>query len=93
MCDVYQHKCKECDTMLDIHLGNFSTEREEIEVFCQNHLPEEDVRIFTVTTPDQRDENIYSGWKMGIRSLTDNARANKNINHPNIFSDWKIEDR
>lgn len=98
MCDCYSHKCKECDTKLPVHLGDYETERDEIEVFCQNHLPDKDVRIFTLTKkfefpdryPDDYEPNV--GWQMGIRALTDNARKWKEYNHPNLASDVEVKD-
>ena len=51
MCDCYHAPCKVCGTMLPVHLGDFNTDREEIEVFCEDHLPEYNVRVFTLKEP------------------------------------------
>jgi len=48
MCDCYLHKCKFCEEKLPVHLGNFETDRSEIEVFCEKHIPDHNVFIFTV---------------------------------------------
>jgi hypothetical protein len=108
MCDCYFHKCKECDTKLPVHLGDYETERNEIEVFCQDHLPNENVRIFTVTktfvytnTDGEEEEYLLLktdpyeppiGWQMGIRSLTKNAVLREYLNYPNLASKFKVKE-
>ena len=37
MCDCYGHKCLLCDERVPIHLGDFNTRREEINVICHKH--------------------------------------------------------
>ncbi len=100
MCDCYYHKCKECDAKLPVHLGDYDTQRDEIEVFCEDHIPEHDVRAFTVTGVFEDEENnyfendkTYVGWKMAMRSLTENAIYNEEGNHPNLASKIEIEKR
>jgi hypothetical protein len=89
MCDCYTAKCKICETLLPLHLGDYETGRTEIEVFCEKHLPNIDCRIFTLT----ENEDVYPiGWQMGIRALTDNAREYKDYNHPNLAADWEEKD-
>ena len=97
MCDCYEHACKICGELLPVHLGDYQTKRHEIEVFCRSHIPKSDVRIFTITEPTVEEINNKKrrykiGWKMGIRYLTENAKKNKEINHPNLGADWEIED-
>ena len=60
MCDCYYHKCKECDITLPVHLGDYDTEREEIEVFCKDHIPEYNVRVFTVKKVYEDEESNFS---------------------------------
>jgi hypothetical protein len=92
MCDCYNHKCKECNIKLPIHLGDFSTGSDEIEVFCKDHIPEHNVRVFTITENYCGEENEFPiGWKMGIRSLTENAIHNENMNYPNLASEYTVE--
>jgi len=100
MCDCYYHKCKECDITLPVHLGDYDTEREEIEVFCKDHIPEYNVRVFTVKKVYEDEESNFSeknkvsiGWKMGIRSLTENAKNNEKVNTPNLASEIDVEER
>lgn len=95
MCDVYFTMCKMCGTGLPVHLGDYSTDRDEVEVFCSEHLPNHDVRIFTLIEDDIEDNSIIypKGFTMGIRYLTDNAKYHKNINHPNIGVAWEMKDR
>ena len=103
MCDCYRHKCKECETMLPIHLGDFNTGRDEIEVFCNEHIPEHDVTVFKFKksvvgkhffpngVQQEMDEIQFAGTKIGIRSLTENARANSGMNYPNLTLDCTEE--
>jgi len=114
MCDCYDEKCHEngCKEILPVHLGDYETDRNEIIVYCRDHLPLTDCRIFTLTEDEINKEYKYyysedgvlgrtfigetlefpKGWKMGIRSLTNNARENKDKNHPNIGADWEEVD-
>ena len=93
MCDCYGEKCHKtgCIATLPVHLGDYDTGREEIEVFCKSHIPKEDCRVFTLTENHSR--HFKKGWKMAIRALTDNARMNKNKNYPNLGVEWTTEDR
>ena len=113
MCDCYEAPCKVCGLPLPVHLADWNTKRDEIEVFCKGHIPKENVRIFTLiesgmynthhanypahkngqhTGSKRVAHRCKPGWKMGIRALTDNARANIEGNHPNIGADWTIKD-
>ena len=40
MCDCYGHKCDHpgCEETISIHLQDFETSREEVDVFCYKHL-------------------------------------------------------
>jgi len=99
MCDCYTTGCKICGVLLPVHLGDYMTKRGEIEVFCRQHLPIENVRIFRkLGTKIHHDSTINSrkykpGWMMGIRPLTENAIKHKNLNNPNIGADFEITDR
>jgi hypothetical protein len=98
MCDCYDAKChsKGCGEMLPVHLGDYNTKRDEIEVFCKQHLPIAGCRIFTITQSitygGEKKKVLKKGWKMGIRYLTDNAKKNAVVNHPNLGVDWTEED-
>jgi len=97
MCDCYLHKCKFCEEKLPVHLGNFETDRSEIEVFCEKHIPDHNVFIFTVVKVFNEidglseEDKVYVGWKMGIRPLTENAKCwlLQRYNHPNLASDYE----
>ena len=113
MCDIVNSPCIVCKCDLPLHLGDYETAPEEVECYCQDHLPTENVRIFTLTEDEINTEYKYTwpgkgqpatrerigetveyskGWKMGIRSLTDNAREFKDYNHPNVGADYTVED-
>ena len=74
MCDIYDAKCKECDAEIDMHLGDYNTDRDEVEVFCDKHIPQQ-------VTDGVLWE--YEGKKVFVRVLTANAKANWEGNHPN----------
>ena len=85
MCNCYSAQCEKCDKMLPMHLGDFDTGEDEIQVFCDAHIPEEDVRVF-VMTEDESDlgDKFPQGYRIGIRALTENARQCADKNHPNL---------
>jgi len=80
MCDCYYHRCNhgDCTQTIYIHLGDFETERDEIEVFCATHLPKDrsNGRLFKL-------RRGKSSTRVFIRYLTDNARDLADYNHPN----------
>ncbi len=47
MCDCYSHKCEKCDVHLPIHITDFCLERDQIRVYCDAHIPEDNVVVFT----------------------------------------------
>ena len=78
MCDCYSHQCKECDVYIPMHLSDFLTGRDEIEVFCKKHIPENVKdgivwKCFKEDGVDLFDE--YEG-EIFVRPLTENARQN-----------------
>lgn len=82
MCDCYSHKCQapDCNVHLEMHLNDYDTDRDEIEIYCEAHLPEnmDDGVLWDVQLEDK------SHTKFFVRSLTENARNNSEGNHPNI---------
>ena len=85
MCDCYGHKCEKCNEILSVHLEDFDTEREEIKVFCENHLPR-DMSDGTLWEWSDSEADTPRKWfKMFIRPLTENARANYRGNCPNTW--------
>jgi len=103
MCNILDMKCnkKGCEVILPLHLGDYDTDSSEVKVFCGKHIPKKNVRIFTLTDTDihtvrarypDEDKEYPVGWKMGIRYLTDNAKKNAYMNHPNVGVDYETED-
>jgi len=101
MCDILNHPCKICGADLPLHLGDYETGREEVECYCEKHIPGKNIRIFNFIE-DDIDPEYYKmgdtiefpkGYKMGIRALTGNAIEHKDKNYPNTMADWTIEDR
>ena len=88
MCDCYDHTCKLCDVDIPMHLGDFETGSDEIDVFCKYHIPTENVRVYTLT--DSNEGSFPVGYRIGIRDLTENARARKDENHPNLDAYWTV---
>lgn len=73
MCDCYYHKCNHegCNVRIYMHLEDFSTERNEIEVFCGSHIPDKLNRKDGVLWSIEKGK---SKSKIFIRSLTENAK-------------------
>lgn len=77
MCDCYAHPCTCGRDYVEMHLGDFDTEREEIEVLCP-HCPEP-VRhhrrsVWWITR---------LGHPVMVVAKTENAHKNMEVNHPN----------
>lgn len=87
MCEIIYIPCKVCGSEIEMHLGDFETNQNEIEVFCNLHIPEKDVVIWSdckgCSTHGDWEIREYSKW-YGVRALTNNARKNKDKNYPNI---------
>ena len=58
MCDCYGEKCKECEEVIPIHLGDYETSRDEIEVYCKEHIPPVNCRIFVL-----KEDDCYRDWE------------------------------
>jgi len=41
MCDCFGKKCEHCSEIIEVHLGDFNTGREEIKAYCSLHIPED----------------------------------------------------
>jgi hypothetical protein len=70
-----------------MHLMDWATKHDEIEVFCKGHIPKTDVRVFTVI---KCGPGLKRGYRVGVRALTENAKQHKNGNHPNCYNfEWE----
>lgn len=86
MCDCYNKKCsfEDCQEILPINI-DWKVNRDEIEVFCSKHIPEENCRIFTLGVKTVRYGVIFPrNWKIGFRSLTESSIENKNQILPDL---------
>ena len=86
MCDIFYPECRAegCAVRASIHLADFLTKRDEVEIYCWNHIPED---ISDGVLYDVDDEVVgelpgYKG-KLFIRALTDNAKNRWLGNHYN----------
>jgi hypothetical protein len=96
MCDIYMHPCKVCKEEIEMHLGDWNTSADEIEVYCKNHIPEHDVVIWDSDEINKQKaplSEIYTNGRVGVRALTENAKLNKECNHPNAFNAEIVEER
>lgn len=81
MCDCYTDKCRGCGKEIEIHLSDYNTGRDEIEVYCGKCLPK-DLSEGKLWRYRNRGEN----WQMVfVKALTENAKDNEDGNHPNEF--------
>lgn len=88
MCDCYNHKCAhpECATTMPMHLEDFDTDSDEINVYCEKHLPSTTLHQGTLFRYKDEDEKEWS--KLFVEPLTENAIANIEGNTPNA---WDVE--
>lgn len=81
MCDCYAPKCQatNCKVHIDLHLSDYNTGRDEVEVYCGSHIPKniDDGVLWKI-------KKGKSHSKVFLRALTQNARDNWEGNHPNI---------
>lgn len=78
MCDCYIDKCKECGEEIEMHLSDFDTGRDEVEVYCEAHIPKDRSEGMIWLYGDGKERN-----KAFVRALTYNAVAHMSGNHPN----------
>lgn len=52
MCNIVNSPCVVCKKDLPLHLGDYETEPEEVECFCSEHIPDTNVRVFTLIEDD-----------------------------------------
>ena len=79
MCDIYTAKCK-CGEKIEMHLADYDTAPDEVEVFCQKCMPN---KWTDGTVWKYRDSNKERWQKVFVRALTKNAMGNGGGNHPN----------
>jgi hypothetical protein len=82
MCDCYCANCCVCGKDLPIHLGDYVTPRQDIDVFCDEHIPHYNCRVFIIE--EDEDGSFKKGYRIGIRALTDKAKEFKEYNYPNV---------
>jgi hypothetical protein len=68
-----------------MHLSDFDTDRTEIQVFCERHIPSGAVVYEYSYDKTDKMENAQTWSKCAIVPLTDNAKANADGNHPNTW--------
>lgn len=98
MCDIYFAPCKVCGRIIPMHLGDYETERNEVDVFCSEHIPLNDVTVWNCKElwfSEKKLEYFICGnpIRIGIRYLTGNAVDNKDMNNPNYGEAEIIEER
>ena len=73
MCDIYGARCvkKNCSAVIDMHLADYETGREEIKVFCGSHIPPKKERKDGVLWKIRKRK---SSTRIFVVYLTQNAR-------------------
>jgi len=66
MCDCYWTSCKFCEEQIPVHIQDFNYNRDDLEVFCEKHLPTERATIFTLTSEEDK---LPKGWRCAFRLL------------------------
>ena len=93
MCDCYTAKCNygdltsdspvgSCTARVEMHLADFDTRRNEVQVYCEEHTPEKEDRKDGILWA-YRDGEKQKWRHTFVRALTENARKNAEGNHPN----------
>lgn len=87
MCDCYTHRCdyEGCEVEIPMHLSDFDTDRTEIQVFCEQHIPAGAVVFEYSDDKTDKEEDAKTWVKCAVVPLTDNAKANADGNHPNTW--------
>ena len=76
MCDCYWPTCERCSTRIPLHIADFCMSREDISVFCPDHLPRRNVVVYEIVGEAFRPGSDWSddfyhdppkGWRMGVR--------------------------
>ncbi len=75
MCDCYMHKCEKCDKKIYLHLEDYNTQRKEIKIYCEKHIPKNiDKGVLWKYWTGYKD--LFSGGKFFIELITVNAIGN-----------------
>ena len=73
MCDIYLANCKKCNKEIEMHIADFAYPECDVEVFCEEHLPENKITIFYL--PQNK--------KWGVRLCRGKIEPNSVGVHPN----------
>ena len=82
MCDCYDPKCEKCGERIPVHIGDFNYPREDVKVFCKDHMPTERVTVFMLTEDDAF-SSLKAGWICGIRLQDGKIEPDSVDVHPN----------
>jgi hypothetical protein len=93
MCDIYSAECrgKDCDLEIDFHIGDFSCDREDVKVWCENCLEQmprdNSVRWAVVEMP----EDPAFAWKKDVKfddekDIIEIRKVGIRVSDPNGYS-------
>lgn len=95
MCNITEMVCKNCGNELrePIHIIDYMCREDEFEVYCEDCLPEYNIRVFIMS-------QIHGKWvieeresyRIGIRYLTNKAKQHAHGIHPNTCMIMKYYD-
>lgn len=91
MCDCYYEGCKVCGRSIPVHITDFITPRENVEVFCGRHLPRgRGLRLFLhrVTAYDS-ESRLRKDARIGFRVI-DGRRVR--WRHHKVLHDWFVRE-
>lgn len=94
MCDCYMAKCAGCGRGVPMHLGDFDTGRDEVDVFCCRCKGKVPFGVVKMVWSQPYGPNNNQAWKIRrghitVVSKTLNALSHALDNYPNLFS-WEI---
>lgn len=79
MCDIYEAECPGCKKKIEMHLADYATGRDEVQVYCLECADKREVPVHSSNVLWRCD----NGRLVLVVSLTPNAATSKHGNHPN----------
>lgn len=75
MCDCYTAKCEDCSNELPVHIGDFSTYRDNVIVRCEDHPPTRNDLRWVKFLDVIDDDGIPGDWYMACRKMDDVSKG------------------
>ena len=77
MCDCFNPRCHLCETRLSLHIADFCTGRENVEVYCSQHVGKTHQFPGSVWRWEHAEDGFRKGERMGILILNTEGLADE----------------